>query len=273
MPPRAAGVTVMRGEGVRTLEAAETRVSVTTEHRVIEASSAVVATGKHNMRGMTRPLIGATAFKMVFEPTAAAAASLDRTVQLASYAGGYVGSCLLEDGSVSVCWLASPAFLRTVGHDWRKQLDWMSRRSPDFGDLIAGAAPLMQRPLAVSAIPFGYRRRQAVAPNVYAVGDQLAVIHSFTGDGTAIALMSGVAAAHALASGQSAEAYQTRFLKRIGPQLRWARAVDAGFATPLARWLGIRSVGLVPQIATRIASLTRLGNPGFEPAAAKAPAP
>ena len=108
--------------------------------------------------------------------------------------------------------------------------------------------------LAVSAIPFGYRRRQAVAPNVYAVGDQLAVIHSFTGDGTAIALMSGVAAAHALVSGQPAEAYQTRFLKRIAPQLGWARVVDAGFATPLARWLGVRSVALVPQIATRIAS-------------------
>ena len=92
--------------------------------------------------------------------------------------------------------------------EWRKQLDWMSRRSPHFGDLIAGAVPLMRRPLAVSAIPFGYRRRQAVAPNVYAVGDQLAVIHSFTGDGTAIALMSGVAAAHAVASGESAEAYQ-----------------------------------------------------------------
>ena len=75
----------------------------------------MVATGKHNLRGMTRPLIGATAFKMVFEPTAAAAASLDRIVQLVSHAGGYVGSCLLEDGSVSVCWLASPAFLRTAG--------------------------------------------------------------------------------------------------------------------------------------------------------------
>ena len=268
-----AGVTIMRGEGVTALEAQATRVSVRTAHQVIEGRTAVLATGKHNLRGIARPLVGATAFKMVFEPTAAAAASLDRIVQLASHAGGYVGSCLLEDGSVSVCWLASPAFLRAAGQEWRKQLDWMSRRSPHFGDLIAGAVPLMQRPLAVSAIPFGYRRRQAVAPNVYAVGDQLAVIHSFTGDGTAIALMSGVAAAHAVASGQAAEAYQTRFLKRIAPQLRWARAVDAGFATSLARWLGIRGVALVPAIATRIATLTRLGNPGFDLPAARAPAP
>ena len=206
-----AGASVMRGQAATGLEVAPGRASVRVGKSLLEGRAAALATGKHNLRGLPRRSARSTAFKMIFEPTAAAMRELDRIVQLVSYRGGYIGACLLEDGSVSVCWLASPDFLSEAGHDWRAQLDWISRRSPQLGDLVGCARPLMARPAAVSSIPFGYRRRQAVASNVYAVGDQLAVIHSFTGDGTSIALMSGVAAAQALAAGRPAEAFQSRF--------------------------------------------------------------
>jgi flavin-dependent dehydrogenase len=56
----------------------------------------------------------------------------------------------------------------------------------------------------LAAIPYGYLRRQSIAPNLCPLGDQLAVIPSFTGDGIAIALYSGVAAARAFLAGQQA---------------------------------------------------------------------
>jgi 2-polyprenyl-6-methoxyphenol hydroxylase-like FAD-dependent oxidoreductase len=253
-----AGTTVLRGHSVGMLQPDVSSVCVQAGSHRLTAGAAVLATGKHNLRGLPRRAATATAFKMVFEPTAPARLLLDRTVQLASYRGGYIGSCILEDGALSVCWLASSSFLREAGQDWRGQLDWISRRTPALGDLVAGAVPLLKRPLAVSAIPFGYRRRQAVAPNVYAVGDQLACIHSFTGDGTSIALMSGVAAARALASGRTASDFQRDFLRRVTPQMQLASMVGGTFATAFGRWSGITMVSAAPQVATLLARATRI---------------
>ena len=46
----------------------------------------------------------------------------------------------------------------------------------------------VREPVAISAIPFGYLRRDAIGDRVYPVGDQPAVIASYTGDGTSLAL-------------------------------------------------------------------------------------
>jgi menaquinone-9 beta-reductase len=253
-----AGATVICGQAVSTLRPTERGVCVDIGKRVLEASSAVLATGKHNMRGLPRRAARATAFKMVFDPTPAAVRQLEGAVQLASYRGGYVGSCILEDGALSVCWLASPSFLSEAGHDWRDQLDWIARCTPAVGDLLHGAVATMPRPAAVSSIPFGYRRRQIIAPNIYPIGDQLACIHSFTGDGTSIALISGVAAARALAAGQSAADFQGRFLARVGTQMQLAAAIGLTFATAFGRWAGIHSVSAVPAVATLAARMTRI---------------
>ncbi len=150
------------------------------------------------------------------------------------------------------------ARMQEVGADWTAQLAHIARRSSRVGDLLAGARFLSARPAAVSQIPYGYMRRATIAPNVYAVGDQLCVIPSFTGDGTSLALSSGLAAARALLEGSSAGAFQQAFLARIRTQFLWAQTVDATFKSALTRALGVGAVAAAPPLARLIASLTRV---------------
>jgi flavin-dependent dehydrogenase len=101
-------------------------------------------------------------------------------------------------------------------------------------------------------------RRAVIAPNVYPTGDQLGVIPSLTGDGTSLALASGLAAAHAVLSSQPAQGFQADFLAQRRTQFFWARAVDATFKSSIARALSVGAMGALPQLATLIASLTRV---------------
>jgi flavin-dependent dehydrogenase len=110
----------------------------------------------------------------------------------------------------------------------------------------------------VSAIPYGYTRRTAIAPNVYGIGDQLCVIPSFTGDGTSLALSSGLAAAHAVLSGTPAQDFHTAYLAGTRAQLRWARVVDATFKSAPSRRLSVAATAAVPSLARLAANLTRL---------------
>jgi flavin-dependent dehydrogenase len=101
-------------------------------------------------------------------------------------------------------------------------------------------------------------RRAVIAPNVYPTGDQLGVIPSLTGDGTSLALASGLAAAHSVLRSQTAQGFQVDFLARRRTQFLLARAVDATFKSSIARALSVGSMRVLPQLATLIASLTRV---------------
>ena len=91
----------------------------------------------------------------------------------------------------------------------------------------------------MASIPYGYLRAQPIAPNVFPLGDQLAVVPSFTGDGIAIALRSGVAAARALLAGQSAAAHQHRMVEMLRPQLRIAGVLGRLLETPATSWMAL----------------------------------
>ena len=55
------------------------------------------------------------------------------------------------------------------------------------------------------------------------MGDQLSVIPSFVGDGMAMALASGLAAADAIAAGQASAEFHAAWARRTGRQMRVAR--------------------------------------------------
>jgi flavin-dependent dehydrogenase len=255
---QAAGVEVIRGEAVTALRPTKGGVEIDIGARTMRAARVALASGKHNMRGWPRRAGSMTAFKLQLAPAAAAARALDGVVQLATYRGGYMGACRVEGGEATICWLMDERRMRTLGPDWRGHLEYISRSCSGVGDLLAGALFLSERPAAIAAIPYGYVRRTAIAENVFALGDQLAVIPSFTGDGTSLALSSGVGAAQAVLAGQSAAEFQSAFLTRIRAQLLWARAVDATFKSAPLRTLGIGAVAAVPALAQVIARLTRL---------------
>ena len=254
-----AGVEMVRGPTVKGLEISAAHVLVTTDGATHSAPVAALATGKHNLRGWPRSPGVATGFKIQFAPSVAAQRELEDRVRLTLFEGGYVGACLVEDNLLTICWQIDAHELKRIGPHWKTQLAAFSRESPWLGDLLSGAAPLSERPAAVSNLPFGYRRRAAIAPNVFAIGDQLAVIPAFTGDGTSIALASGIEAARSVLAGQQATAFQARFVAALSSQFALARPLNAALQARATRRLTIETVRAIPLLATLMARATRLG--------------
>jgi flavin-dependent dehydrogenase len=255
---QAAGAELIRGEAATAIEPKGRTVRVRLGDKSYAAQCAALATGKHNLRGFPRGSGSRTAMKISLAPTREAAAALDGVVQLVSYHGGYIGACNVEDGTATICWLLDDEAMQERGADWRAHLDHIARQSSALGDLLSGARFLSARPAAVSAIPYGYVRRAMIAPNVFPVGDQLCVIPSFTGDGTSLALSSGLAAARAVLSGQGAGELQRDFLARIRTQFLWARAVEATFRYAPARAFSVGAIAVAPGLVGLIANLTRV---------------
>ena len=120
---------------------------------------------------------------------------------------------------------------------------------------------MMRRPAAVSSIPFGYRRRNPAADNIYAVGDQLAVIHSFTGDGTSIALMSGVRGGRGALCGAETGCVPARSAASRRAAVALGSAGRHDLWTAFGRWSSVAAVRAVPQVATPLAGVTRIRLP------------
>ncbi|MGI9423150.1 MAG: NAD(P)/FAD-dependent oxidoreductase [Hyphomicrobiaceae bacterium] len=252
------GVEIIRGRGATGLNLDGPWPAVQIGDRSLSAKKIALATGKHNFRGWQRHASKLSAYKMTFELSSAARDVLAGTVQLVGYRGGYIGACNVEGGASTLCWLVDLELLAQCGSNWRSQLDELARGSDFIGDLVLGAEALFEKPATIAGIPFGYRRRQAISPHVFAVGDQIAVIPSFTGDGTSIAISSGLAAAEAILRGDCAEQYHWNFLRRLNAQFRWATAIELTFKSALTRRLNVTAIAAFPSLATLMTRLTRL---------------
>jgi len=253
-----AGAEVLRGTLVTGVNSIAGVMTVRTQDKAWQASAVAVATGKHPLRGFARPASSMVGFKLHLEPTANVHKALTGVVQLAFFRGGYVGACLVENGLLSVAWVIQDHLVRRVGPDWQRQGAYLGSQSSLFADLIAEARPLFTKPLATAAIPFGFLRAEPIAPKIFPIGDQLAVVPSFTGDGMAIALYSGLAAARALSAGQSAIAWQRELIARLRPQFRLATSIGSLLETPATCGITIAVGKLLPPLVRGIVSATRL---------------
>jgi flavin-dependent dehydrogenase len=252
-----AGALVVRGERVTRIEAGRAAIDIRTERRSWRATTVALATGKHELHGLGRPHGTMVGFKMHLK-TETDARELASLVQLVFFRGGYAGACLIEEGVVSMAWVMQADLVRQVGSSWAAQSEHLGRQSVRISRLLAGARPLFAKPVAVAAIPYGFLRRPIIAPNVYPVGDQLAVVPSFTGDGMAIALYSAVAAARAVLAGCSARDYQHRLLAELRGQFRLANGLGRLLEIPLAASMMVRAAGVLPSVVARLAKATRL---------------
>jgi hypothetical protein len=190
-----------------------------------------------------------------FSSLSCGARDLRDVVQLASYRGGYIGACSVEKNA-TICWLMDrAACARSVPIG--AHLAWIARNLR--ARRSAFRRPLRLRPSGRGVgNTYGYMRTAAIAPDIFALGDQLCVIPSCTGDGTSLALSSGVAAAHAVLAGTSAGEFQKSFLQRVRRQFFWAKAVEATFKSAPLRAIGVGAVAALPSLAGLAASLTRL---------------
>jgi flavin-dependent dehydrogenase len=257
-----AGAQVRRGETVTKLEHDREPAVVHTASGPWPATHIALATGKHNLRGVQRPQTPNVAFKMQLRPSAAAATTLDQLVHLSMFRGGYAGVCLVEDGIATVCWVIEREVLGDTSVDWDAHAEFLSRRSAFFAKILNGAEPLWDKPVAVASIPYGYLRAKTISDAVYPMGDQLVVIPSYTGDGTSLALYTGIMAAQAVLGERSASRFQAAAIAKLRPQIAWAKLANVAFVNTTAQRVTAAVARLapwaLPPVATFIVNRTRI---------------
>jgi menaquinone-9 beta-reductase len=253
-----AGAEIRRGVTVTEISKRSSSLAVKAGGKTVEARGLGLATGKHNLRQFPRAPSDMVGFKLQLRVSPAALASLADVVQLMMFNGGYIGAIIVEEDIVTLCWVMHSVVLQKIGSDWQAQAAFFATQSPLFATLLNGAKPRWDKPVAVAAIPYGYLRREPVSPAIFPLGDQLAVIPSFTGDGMSIALLSGIAAAQAVLAGESAESFQRRMIARLAPQFRWASLVNLLFETQRLHPLTIGTAKMLPRLVTWLAQSTRL---------------
>jgi flavin-dependent dehydrogenase len=93
---------------------------------------------------------------------------------------------------------------------------------------------------------------------VWALGDQAAVIPSFTGDGMSIALHSGCLAATMYLQGETSKQFQERLNRELSGQVALATMVSRGLVWHPSRSVFTMAVNFWPGILDKVAQRTRI---------------
>ncbi|WP_233998055.1 NAD(P)/FAD-dependent oxidoreductase [Erythrobacter sp. QSSC1-22B] len=224
------------------------------ESREYRSDSLFLASGKHDLRGATRPRGArdpALGLRLRIAPDPQLTALIGETIELHLFAGGYAGIVLQEDGSANICLALRKSLLARAGNDPAQLLDLLAGESESFAARLQ-FAPANPRVDTIAAVPYGWIA-QDTAPGLFRLGDQAAVIPSLAGEGMSIAIASGMAAAQAWqqGGGGAAPAYQQTFARRARRPVRVAEAI----------WqLAERELGghALTQIARSVAPAARL---------------
>jgi flavin-dependent dehydrogenase len=264
----ARGAVVRRGAKVQALTRAANGWRIQLEGgECCEAADVFLATGKHDLRAQRRPpglQNDLVAFKLHFRLTAPQTAALAQHVELVLYEGGYAGLEPVEQDTANLCLLIRRHQLRDL-QGWPPLIAALRAQAPQLALRLEGAEPCWDRPLAVSMIPYGYVCRSA--HGVWRLGDQAAVIPSFSGDGMSIALHSAELAASTYLAGEQPARYQRRLARDVAPQVMLATALSHALVRSV--WQG-RLLSVVrhwPRLVSSLVFHTRVSDAALARAA------
>ena len=256
---QAAGCQVLRGSFVERLQPdggswkAHIRGS-----EPINATTVFLATGKHNLpqsqrHGSQNDLVG---FKKHWKLACAQNQNLQGLMELFLFRGGYGGLALIEGGLANLCLVIRSARLRELG-GWPALLDSLCTDMPTLAYRLRDAKPCWPKPLAISSIPYGYLGGDH-ADGIWPIGDQVAVIPSFTGDGMSIALHTAELASQMFLAGSSRDQYIERLTRQLRAPMRLASACSRIMVTGPGRILAPEILKALPGFLGWIASRTRI---------------
>ena len=264
---RAAGADIRLGRVVRRVAASSdgsTVLELDGGER-LGGERVLLATGKHELRGARRPppREAQVCFKSYFSLTAPNRRALEGHVELVLFRDGYGGLQMVEDGRANLCLLTTNARLVSVGGTWSALLAALLAESRHLRDRLQGAAERLERPLTIAEVPYGflYRAPHDAPRDLFRLGDQMAVIPSFTGDGMAIALHTATQAAQSMLVGEPAAIYHDRMRRTLRPQMRMAGGLYAMGRTAPGQATLLLGARLWPGLVRRLAAATRVPDP------------
>lgn len=218
----------------------------------------VLAAGKWGLRGIDderdRSLVG---LKMHLRPSAAVGRALGGCVELSLLDRSYVGLELIEDGLANLCVVLPRAVVARLGPGWPAMQNYLAAALPSLAERLQGAEPLWDKAIAV-VCPTGGHLHGEEGPAVYRVGDRLAHIPPFTGDGMAIALGSAALAVKHIQEGRSPAAYLAAARRLTGSAIRLASVVSGLAGSSAGRTVLMGATACMPGLIGTIARRTRL---------------
>jgi len=220
-----AGVHVFRGICMRRYKKNDQNIfQVETNADDFYARNLFIATGKHDhskehkRKGKDDSYIG---FKTHLHFTSLSQ-GFEETTVLFTFPGGYGGICPVENNRINFCFAIDRLRYKALNSNFEEAVAFLRRSNPQL-DLILEQANFTEPVCAVGFIPYGYLRESNSDENIYFLGDQRAVIPSFTGDGMAIALSTAKSSVDEFESRQKGRKAQVEPIQKIlKKQMRWA---------------------------------------------------
>jgi flavin-dependent dehydrogenase len=222
------------------------------------AHTVFLANGKHDIRGWERAHTGQcdlVAFKSHWQLDPSQTDMLREFIELFLFPRGYGGLSLVERDVANLCLVVRQAELRRIG-GWQELLASVLDDNRHLKQRLQGAKALWDRPLAISSIPYGHLAGQPFG--LWCVGDQAAVIPSFTGDGMSIALHSAALATKMYLAGDSAEQYNHRLHAQLSRGMGLATCLSRSMVTKAGRSLALCGLSVFPNAMRWIAASTRI---------------
>jgi flavin-dependent dehydrogenase len=254
-----AGCRVIRGISVQSLKPQCDQWLVSLNNGVtMHAKTVFLATGKHDLRGFARTptrqsdLIG---FKLHWRLARPKIESVRGFMELFLFKGGYGGLALIEEEIANLCLVVRRSAFGELSA-WPRLLAQILNENSRLRFLLENAKPQWPRPLAISPIPYGYIAQESPGP--WRLGDQAAVIPSFTGDGISIALHSGAFAAQMYMAGKSTAEYQRLLHEQLRRSMALATWLSRSAVTAAGRACAFPALRLLPRAMQWIAASTRI---------------
>ena len=227
-----------------------------------EGNALFLATGKHDVRGHSRPRDAkdtALGLRLRLPATPERTRLLESAIELHLFEGGYAGIVLQEGDSANICLALRKSALAGADRSPESLFAWLANRSPAFAARL-GDDWQDARIDTIGAVPYGYIA-ETTEPRVYRLGDQAAVIPSLAGEGISIALASGVTAASHYLEGRGAQDYQSAFARMAHRPIGLASAAWHMAETGIGARAGIALARLAPSLVAGFADMARIEAP------------
>ena len=262
----ACGATLLRGRTVRALRPDALDLD---GHETLPADAVLLATGKHDLRARRRPAPATplVAFKTYWRLAPAQSAALADHVEVLLFrdsgGGTYGGLQPVENGAANLCLLVSQARLDAAAGRWAFVLDALCDECPHLRARLDGATPLLDRPLTIAGVPYGYVHR-GPADGLFRLGDQACVIPSFSGDGMAIALHTARLAARTILARGTPDDHARQLRADVARPMRIARTLSALGRTGAGQGALMAACATWPGVVRAAALGTRVSVPAAE---------
>ncbi|WP_340588021.1 NAD(P)/FAD-dependent oxidoreductase [Erythrobacter alti] len=223
------------------------------------APAIFLASGKHDIRGQSRPRTAkdtTLGIRLRLPATPKRTSLIGDAIELHLIDGGYVGIVLQEGGSANICLAVRKSALARAGGSpdglFAQLADQHPAMAERLGDDLRDA-----RTDTIGAVPYGWICSDT-APGLFRLGDQAAVIPSLAGEGISIALASAQAAARSHSANRSSQDYQAEFATRVRRPVRLASTLWHTAETHLGARAAIALSRMAPGLIATLAQGARI---------------